>query len=90
MYPHRTESEVLSNSTLFNFQQPSTLQISQNVTTSQAASGRWFASPLVTVKVVKADLGITGRPSNIHKYSMSVYINIYNENEACVSHIQES
>ena len=48
-----------------------------------------MASPLATVNVVKADLGITGRPSNLHKNNMSVHINIYNENEACVSHIQE-
>ena len=89
MYPDRTKFEVLSNSALFNFRQPSTLQISQNVTTSQATSGRRFASPLATIKVVKADLEITGRPSNLHKYNMSVHINIHNENEACVSHIQE-
>ena len=48
-----------------------------------------MASPLATVKIVKADLEITGRPSNLHKYDMSVHINIYNENEPCVSHIQE-
>ena len=72
-----------------NFRQPSTPPISQNVTTSQAASGRRFASPRATVKVVKTDLGITGRPSNFHKYNMSVHINVQNENEACVSHIQE-
>ena len=75
---------------MFNFRQPSALQTSQNVTTSQAAaSGTRLASPLATAKVVKVDLGITGRPSNFHKYNMSVHINIYNENEACVSHIQE-
>ena len=90
MYPDRTEFEVLSNSVTFNFRQPSALQTSQNVTTSQAAaSGTRLASPLATAKVVKVDLGITGRPSNFHKYNMSVHINIYNENEACVSHIQE-
>ena len=89
MYPDRTKFEVLSNSALFNFRQPFTLQISQNVTTSQATSGRRFASPLATIKVVKADLEITERPSNLHKYNMSVHINIHNENEACVSHIQE-
>ena len=48
-----------------------------------------MASPLATVKVAKAHLGITGKPSNLHKYNMAVHINIYNENEACVSHIQE-
>ena len=90
LYPDQTEFEVLSNSTLFNFRKPSTPQISQNVTTSQAACGRRFVSPLAIVKVVKADLEITGRPSNLHKYNMSVHINIYNENEACVSHIDES
>ena len=92
MYPDLTEFEVLSNSALFNFRQPSTPQISQNVTTSQAASRRRFASPLATVKVVKANLGITGRPSNVHKYNkynMSMHINIYNKNEACVNHKQE-
>ena len=89
MYPDRTEFEILSNSATFNFRQPSTPQTSQNVTTSQAASRRRLASPLATVKIVKADLGITGRPSNLHKYNISVHINIYNENEACVSYIQE-
>ena len=89
MYPDRTEFEVLSNSATFNFRQPSVPQTPQNITTSQAASGRRLASPLATVKVVKADLGITGRPSNFHKYNMSVHINIYNKSEACVSHIQE-
>ena len=44
---------------------------------------------LQLIKVVKADLGVTGKPSNLHKYNMSVQINIYNENEACVSHIRE-
>ena len=83
------EFEVLSNSATFNFRQPSTLQTSQNVTTSQAARRRRLASPLATVKVAKAHLGITGKPRNLHKYNMAVHINIYNENEACVSHIQE-
>ena len=89
MYSDRTEFEVLSHSATFNFRQPSTPQTSQNVTTSQAASGKRLASPLATVQVVKGNLGITGRPSNLHKYNMSVHINIYNENEACVSHTQE-
>ena len=83
------EFEVLSNSGTLNFRQTSTPQTSQNVTTSQAARRRRLASPLATVKVVKADLEITGKPSNLHKYNMAVHINIYNENEACVSHIQE-
>ena len=48
-----------------------------------------MASPLATVKVVKADLGVTGRPSNLHKCNMSVLINICNKNEAFVSNIQE-
>ena len=89
LYPDQMEFEVLSNSATFNFRQSSAPQTSQNVTTSQAASGRRLASPLATVKIVKAELGITGRPSNSHKYNMSVHINIYNENEACVSQIQE-
>ena len=89
MYSDRTEFEVLSHSATFNFRQPSTPQTSQNVTTIEAASGKRLASPLATVKVVKGNLGITGRPSNLHKYNMSVHINIYNKNEACVSHTQE-
>ena len=64
LYPDQTEFEVLSNSGTFNFRQPATPQTSQNVTTSEAASGRRLASPLATVKVVKSDLGITGRPNN--------------------------
>ena len=79
MYPHWTEFEVLSNSATLNFRQTSTPETSQNVTTSQAASGRQLASPLATIKVVKVDLGITGRPSSLNKYNMSVHINIYNE-----------
>ena len=46
-----------------------------------------MTSPLA--KVVKTDLGIIGRPSNLYKYNVSVQIDIYNENEACVSHTQE-
>ena len=87
--PWTTEFEVLSNSPTFNFQQPSTPETSQNVTTSQAASGRRLASPLATVKVVKVDLVITGRPSNLNKYNLSVHINIYNDSEAYIGHIQE-
>ena len=85
-YPDRTEFEVLSISATFNFQQLSTPQAFQNVTTSQAASGRRLASPLATVKVVKSDLGLIGKPC-INTTSM--LINIYSENEACVSRIQE-
>ena len=87
--PRPTEFEVLSNSPKFNFQQPFTPETSQNVTTSQAASGRRLVSPLATVKVVKVDLVITGRPSNLNKYNMLVHINIYNDSEACIGHIQE-
>ena len=90
LYLDQTKFEVLSNSILSNFRQASTPEICQNVTTSQAACGRRFASPLATIKVVKADLEITGRPSSLHKYNMSVHINIYNKSEACVSHIDES
>ena len=51
LYPDRTQFEVLSNSALFNFRQPSTPQISQNVSPSQTASGGRLASSLATVKV---------------------------------------
>ena len=38
---------------------------------------------------MEVNLGVTEKPSNLHKYNMSVHINIYKENEAYVNHLQE-
>ena len=42
---------------------------------------------LCSVKVVRADLDASGRPSNIMQYNVSIHVNIYKEEDANVDYI---
>lgn len=46
-------------------------------------------SPLAKVKVIRADIGSNGKPSNIRLHNLLVQINIYSETDACISYVQE-
>ena len=45
-------------------------------------------SPLVCVKVIRADIGESGKPYNMNFYNMVAHINLYNEGEANVNFIK--
>jgi len=40
--------------------------------------------PLAVVKVVRADLGRNGKPSNFHTHNLTAHVNIYTLGQACV------
>lgn len=42
---------------------------------------------LTTVKTIRANLS-NGKPVNLHFHNLTVHINIYKENEACVGYIK--
>ena len=56
---------------------------------SQALS-RSSQRVLTTVRVIRADIMLdTGKPSNVHRYNLTVHINIYCEKNATIPYILE-
>ena len=54
------------------------------------ASSRSFRRVLATVRVIRADIMLdTGKPSNIHRYNLTVHANIYREEDATIPYILE-
>ena len=54
------------------------------------ASSRSTRRVLVTVHVIRAEIMLdTGKPSNIHRYNMTVHVNIYHEEDATIPYILE-
>ena len=54
------------------------------------ASSRSSPFVLATVRVIRADIMLdTGKPSNIHRYNLTVHANIYREEDATISYILE-
>ena len=54
------------------------------------ASSRSSRHVLVTVRVIRADIMLdTGKPSNIHRYNLTVHVNIYREEDATIPYILE-
>ena len=54
------------------------------------ASSRSFRRVLATVRVIRADIMLdTGKPSNIHRYNLTVHVNIYREEDATIPYILE-
>ena len=54
------------------------------------ASSRSSRRVLVVVHVIRADIMLdTGNPSNIHRYNMTVHVNIYHEEDATIPYILE-
>ncbi|XP_066926820.1 uncharacterized protein [Clytia hemisphaerica] len=43
--------------------------------------------PLATVKVVRADVGENGKPTNVHFHNLSVHVNLYSEEQANIPFI---
>lgn len=54
---------------------------------SQTTSSRFSKRVLTTVKVIRADLGGDGKPTNIHAHNLTVHVNIYKEEDARVPYI---
>ena len=49
------------------------------------ASLRSSRRVLATVRVIRADIMLdTGKPSNIHRYNLTVHVNIYREEDATI------
>ena len=44
--------------------------------------------PLATLKVIRANLGSNGKPTNMDYHNLTVHINLYVEEEACITNIQ--
>ena len=54
------------------------------------ASSRSSRRVLATVRVFRADIMLdTGKPSNIHRYKLTVHVNIYREEDATIPYILE-
>ena len=54
------------------------------------ASSRSSRRVLATVRVIRADIMLdTGKPSNIHRYNLTVHVNIYREEDATIPYILE-
>ena len=54
------------------------------------ASSRSSRRVLATVRVIRADIMLdTGKPSNIHRYNLTVHVNIYREEDATILYILE-
>ena len=54
------------------------------------ASSRSSQRVLATVRVISADIMLyTGKPSNIHRYNLTVHVNIYREEDATIPYILE-
>jgi len=75
----------------FNFRTPTPSSSSQMPSSSstQQSSRRSVTAPLATVKVVRADIGDNGKPSNLLLHNLHVHINIYHDVDACISYVQE-
>ena len=53
-------------------------------------SSRSSRRVLATVRVIRADIMLdTGKPSNIHRYNLTVHVNIYREEDATIPYILE-
>lgn len=63
-----------------------TIQSSQPQTSQPHPNHR--QQSLATVKIVRAELGINGKPTNMHVYNKILHINIWKEEDACVFFIQ--
>lgn len=44
--------------------------------------------PLAALKVIRADLGLNSKPTNTNFHNLTAHINLYTEEEACVSYVQ--
>ena len=54
------------------------------------ASSRSSRRVLATVRVIRADIMLdTGKPNNIHRHNLMVYVNIYRDKDATIPHILE-
>ena len=58
--------------------------VSSTTTSSRVARG----IPLATLKVIRADLNSNGKPTNMNYHNLTVHINLYVEEEACITNIQ--
>ena len=45
--------------------------------------------PIAVVKVIRADIGPNGKPTNFIMHNLSAHVNIYSENQANVSYLLE-
>ena len=53
-------------------------------------SSRFSRHVLATVRVIRADILLdTGKPSNIHRYNLTVHVNICREEDATIPYILE-
>ena len=54
------------------------------------SSSRSSRRVLATVRVIRADILLdTGKPSNIHRYNLTVHVNIYREVDATILYVLE-
>ena len=58
-------------------------------TTSTPLSSRGLRrTPLASLKIIRADLNSNGKPSNMSYHNLIAHINIYSEEDACISFIE--
>ena len=94
-YPDRSVFNVIvtgdqtSNASISppnDFRTPSTPNTSASTTTSSSTTPR--RRILAVVKVIRADIGMDGKPTNFHGHNLSVHVNIYNDDQACIPYIE--
>ena len=83
-YDDQYSFDVVGAMENFAFSTPQRHVQSSTPMPSQSSQAR---RPLCTVKATRtrADLGTNGRPSNSHRHNQHAFINLYSEEEACVT-----
>ena len=63
--------------------------VPQVAATSSSQTPQSQRRPLATVKIVRADIGTSGKPSNIIVHNLNIFVNIYSEHQANIGYISQ-
>ena len=78
----------IATSNMGNWQTPNTQSTPAPVSSTPTSSRLAWRIPLATLKVVRADLGSKCAPTNMNYHNLTAHINLYAEEEACITNIQ--
>ena len=77
-----------ATSNVGEWQMPNTQSTPAPVSSTPTSSRVPRRIPLATLKVVRPDLGSNGKPKNMNYHNFTAHINLYVEEEACITNIQ--
>ena len=78
----------VATSNVGEWQMPNTQSTPAPVSSTPTSSRVPRRIPLATLKVVRPDLGSNGKPKNMNYHNFTAHINLYVEEEACITNIQ--